>query len=181
MASKRPTCSVFIAASLDGFIARPDGTLDWLTRFEKSGEDYGYPAFFDSIDALVVGRKTYDFVAGMEEWPYGSKRCVVLTHRPPAAKLASEEFFAGAPLELVERLAREGSRRVYVDGGDVIRQFLTAGLIDDLTLSVIPVVLGSGIRLFDTGLPERWLTLQSSKSWPSGLTQLRYAVAPGDR
>lgn len=182
MPPKRPTCSVFIATSLDGFIARPDGALDWLERFERSGEDYGYQAFFEGVDALVVGRKTYDFAAGLDRWPYASKRCVVLTHRPPAAKRAGEEFLSGTAGELAERLGREGVRRAYVDGGAVIRQFLADGLIDDLTLSVIPVLLGAGIRLFDTGLPECWLTLTSTRSWPSGLVQVSYgraAVEPG--
>lgn len=173
-----PVCAVFIATSLDGYIARPDGRLDWLSRFEASGQDYGYEAFFESVDALVVGRNTYEVVRGLERWPYGTKRCVVLTHRPATAT-ATEEFASGTPEVILERLASAGAKRVYVDGGDVIRQFLAAGLIDELTLSIVPVLLGSGIRLFAAGLAERWLTLESSRSWPSGLTQLRYTLARG--
>ena len=181
MATERAVCSVFIAVSVDGYIARPDGGVDWLSRFEKPDgypdDYYGYRVFFDSVDALVVGRKTYDLVRSFESWPYGSKRCVVMTHHPLPARNA-EEFFSGEPAGLVERLRAEGVRRIYVDGGDVIRQFFSASLIDDLTISVIPVVLGAGVRLFESGLPQRWLELVSSRSWSNGLTQLKYTVAP---
>lgn len=170
----RPQCSVFIAASLDGYIARPDGGLDWLARVHAEGEDYGYAEFFAGVDALVVGRNTYDTVLGFEPWPWAGKRCVVLTTRPATAR-HGEEFFAGEPGPLLERLAREGVRRVYVDGGAVIRGFLAAGLVDDLTLSVIPVVLGAGIRLFEGGGPELGLTLAECRAWPAtGLVRLRY-------
>lgn len=167
---------MFIAVSLDGFVAGADDSLDFLSRFEKSGEDYGFAAFFASVDAMVVGRRTYDVVRGFETWPYGDKRIVVLTHRA-AEPRHGETFFTGEPGALVDSLAREGVRRVYVDGPKVIRQFLAAGLIDDLTLSVIPVVLGGGIPLFGEGAgPERWLALEGTQSWPSGLVQLRYRV-----
>jgi dihydrofolate reductase len=171
----RPRCSVFIAVSVDGYIARPDGSLDWLDAVQREGEDYGYKSFFDSIDALVVGRKTYDTALGFDAWPYAGKRCIVLTRRPVDAR-HGEEFFAGEPKALIERLAGDGVRHVYVDGGDVIRQFFDARLVDDLTLSVIPVVLGNGIRLFGGGEPERRLVLEEARSWSSGLAQLRYRV-----
>jgi len=175
--SARPRCSVFIAASLDGFIARPDGALDWLARVERAGQDYGYGAFLDSVDALVMGRGTYDTVLGFDHWPYPGKRCLVLTHAPPVARRADEEFAGGALEPLLQRLAGEGVRRVYVDGGAVIRQFLAAGLIDDLTLSVIPVLLGAGIRLFEGGgAAERGLKLIEAQPYDSGLVQLRYSL-----
>jgi dihydrofolate reductase len=166
---------VFIAVSVDGYIARPDGSLDWLDSVQQEGEDYGYKSFFDSVDALVVGRKTYDTALGFDTWPYAGKRCIVFTRRPVDAR-RNEEVFAGEPKALVERLARDGVRRVYVDGGDVIRQFLESRLIDDLTLSVIPVMLGSGIRLFGGGEPEGGLVLEEARSFASGLAQLRYRV-----
>ncbi len=171
----RPRCSVFIATSLDGCIARSDGRIDWLSAVQIEGEDYGYQAFFDSVDALVMGRRTYDTVLGFEAWPYRGKRCVVLTHRPPKSR-HGEEFFEGGPAALVERLGREGARRIYVDGGEVIAQFFEAGLIDDLTLSLVPVVLGGGRRLFSGREPERKLILEECRSWPTGLAQLRYRV-----
>lgn len=170
---QRSTCAVFIATSLDGRIARADGGLDWLDAAQGSGEDYGYAAFFGSVDALVMGRRTYEKVLTFGAWPYAGKRCIVLT-RTPRASLHGEEFSSEAPSALVERLQREGVRRVYVDGGEVIRSFLRAGLIDELTLSVLPIVLGDGIPLFADGLPEQRLSLEATTPFPSGLVQLRY-------
>ena len=171
----RPRWSVFIAASLDGFIARRDGGIDWLSIVETPGEDYGYARFFAAVDALILGRGTYDTVRGFGAWPYGDKRCVVLAHDPPAAQ-HGETFHAGPPAPLLKRLHGDGVRRVYVDGGVVIRQFLREGLIDDITLSIIPVILGDGIRLFDGGGPERRLRLQASQAFASGLVRLTYDV-----
>jgi dihydrofolate reductase len=172
----RPRCAVYIAVSLDGFIARPDGRLDWLAPFDQSGEDYGYKAFFDGVDMLVIGRKTYDVVLGFEKWPYEGKRCVVVTHAPPKAK-HGETFHSGPVEQLVDRLGQEGVRRIYVDGGALIRSFFALDLVDDVTLSVIPVLLGAGIPLF--GGVERTLKLVSSRSFPSGLVQLCYNVEHG--
>jgi dihydrofolate reductase len=171
----RPACCVFIATSVDGFIAREDGSLDWLECVEHPGEDYGFQRFFDSIDALVVGRTTYDFASSFEPWPYAGKRCVVLTHRPFQPK-ANEEHFSGEPAVLLEKLGREGVRRVYVDGGAVIRQFLAARLVDELTLSRIPVLLGSGIPLFGAGV-EQPLSLVENRSFPSGLVQTTWQLS----
>lgn len=173
---RRPRCSVFIATSLDGYIARPDGGIDWLDTVQVEGEDYGFKAFFESVDLLVLGRNTYDIVLGFPEWLYAGKRCIVLTHRPPLASQHGEEFYAGDPEALIERLGQEGVQRVYVDGGNVIQQFLAAGLIDDLTLSLIPVLLGSGIRLFSEKGTEARLVLEDSCSWSSGLVQLQYRL-----
>lgn len=173
----RPRCSVFIAISADGYIARADGSIDWLSRVERAGEDYGYKRFFDSIDALVIGCKTYDTVLGFGEWPYADKRCIVLTRRPPVAPRSNEVFFAGAPTTLLEQLAQQGVQRVYVDGGAVIRAFLAEGLIDDLVLSVVPLLLGEGVSLFAGRGVERSLRLESSESFASGLVQLRYSLA----
>ena len=175
--SSRPRCSVYIAISLDGFIARSDGGLDWLGIVERPGEDYGYKVFFDSVDALVMGRKTYETVLGFETWPYENKRCVVVTHAASRAATPGkhgETFYSGSLETLLDRLGAEGVRRVYVDGGVLIRGFLAAGLIDDVTLSVIPILLGKGIPLF--GGVDRRMTLVSSQSFPSGLVQLRYNV-----
>jgi dihydrofolate reductase len=170
-------CSAFLAMSLDGHIARPDGRLDWLAPFEA--EDHGYPAFLDAIEGILVGRKTYDTVLGFERWPYAGKQCFVLTHRRiPASH--GEEFLAGTPPEVVEQLGRAGVRHVYVDGGSVVSAFLESDLLDDLTISIIPVVLGSGIRLFQGDLPGRPATLESCRSLPSGVVQLKYRTrSPG--
>jgi dihydrofolate reductase len=164
--------AVFIAVSLDGYIARPDGSIDWLAPFHD--EEHGYAAFFAGIDALVIGRGTYDTVLSFPEWPYGKKRVIVCTTRPlPAAH--GEEMWSGPPRELAERLDREGVRRVYLDGGALVRGFLREGLVDEWAINVIPLFLGAGRPLFASGLPEIPLRLLEAKSFPSGVVQLRYA------
>lgn len=168
----RPTVSVYIATSLDGFIAREDGSLDWLMPFQIADEDYGYNAFFASVDALVVGRATYETVLGFEGWPYAGKRVVVMTHRPLTPR-HGERAYGGDPAALLDALGAEGFGHVYVDGGAVIRQFLEAGLVDQLTLSIVPVLLGRGKPLFG-GTPEmRWQHVES-RAYATGLTQLKY-------
>jgi dihydrofolate reductase len=174
----RPRCSAFLATSLDGFIARPDGGLDWLKAVEAPPEDYGFAEFFRSVDALVVGRATYDVALGFGEWPYAGKRVVVLTHRPPAAR-HGETFASGAPGDVVAALGAAGAGRLYVDGGATVSAFVRAGLLDDLTVSVIPIVLGEGIRLFQPPLPERPLRLREARAFPSGLVRLRYDASSG--
>jgi dihydrofolate reductase len=170
-----PRFSVFIATSLDGYIARADGGLDWLKLVDHPGEDYGFAAFFDSIDTLVMGRGTYETVLGFGgDWPYRGKRVLVMTHHEMTPR-HDEVFFGGSPGDLLQQLA--GATRVYVDGGHVIRQFLAAGLIDDLTISVIPIVLGDGIRLFSGGEGEHRLALVEQRSWPTGLVQVVYRRA----
>jgi dihydrofolate reductase len=163
--------AVFIAMSLDGFIARPDGGLGWLDRFHN--EEHGYGKFFASVDALVIGRGTYDTVLGFAAWPYVGKRVIVCTHRS-ASPAHGEELWSGPPRALAERLDREGVRRVYLDGGELIRGFLREGLIDELTIDVVPIVLGAGRPLFASGLPELPLRLLEANTFPSGLVQLRY-------
>jgi dihydrofolate reductase len=167
-------CSVYIAMSLDGFIARSDGRFDWLSTVERAGEDYGYKKFHDSVDTMIVGRKTYETVLAFDPWPYAGKRCVVMTHAAPQAK-HGEELFAGPPDALVARLSAEGAKRAYVDGGAVIQQFLAAGLIDDMTVSVIPILLGEGIRLFGKTGRDVPLRLVASRGFESGLVQLEYS------
>jgi dihydrofolate reductase len=169
----RPFTAAFLGMSLDGFIAGPKDELDWLERGGGPPEDHGFTPFFASVDALLVGRRTWEVVIRFPEWPYGGKRLFVLTHRPAEAG-HGESFLAGPPAEVLERLAAEGIRRVYVDGGKVVSQYLAAGLIDELTVSILPVVIGRGIRLFEESGPEQWLTLAASRTFPSGMVQLRY-------
>jgi len=166
---------VFIATSTDGYIARKNGAIDWLDRVQ--GPDYGYAAFFASVDTLVMGRATYDTMLGFGDWPYAGKRVIVLTHRPTTPR-RDETFASATPLELLAQL--RDARRIYVDGGAVIRQFLAANVIDDLTLSIVPIVLGDGLRLFAGGEGEHALALDSTQAWPTGLVQLRYRL-PADR
>jgi dihydrofolate reductase/RimJ/RimL family protein N-acetyltransferase len=173
-------CSVYIAASLDGFAAGKGGSLEFLRTVERPGEDYGYARFMASVDTVIVGRKTYDLALGFEPWPYAGKHVVVLTHRAPPAR-HGEEFHAGDLPPLLERLSSSGLQHAYVDGPDVIRQFFAAGLVQSLTLSVVPVALGEGTPLF-AGLERPVpLGLRRSQAFASGLVQLEYAVEPDKR
>jgi len=164
--------AVLVGVSLDGYIARADGGLDWLEPFQ--GEEHGYAEFLTAVDALVIGRGTYDTVLGFPEWPYLRKRVIVCTSRP-ANPAHGEELWPGPPRVLAERLDREGVRSVYLDGGALVSNFLREGLVDELTINVVPLVLGGGRPLFASGLPELPLRLLEAKSFPSGLVQLRYA------
>jgi len=174
-------CSVFIATSLDGFIARKNGAIDWLTRPEDAipGEDYGYQVFFDSIDTLVVGRNTYELALTFDAWPYAGKRVVVLSIGSPKIlpSLAGQmEIMSGAPAEIVQRLAETGAQHVYVDGGNTIQRFLRAGLVQELTITRIPILLGDGIPLF--GALGRDIKLQhvETKVYPNSFVQSRYRI-----
>ena len=168
-------CSVYIATSLDGFIARPDGSIDWLQAVERAGEDYGYAKFHASIDTFIVGRKTYETALTFPEWPYAGKHCVVMSRSARSCR-HGESFSSESPSALVARLARSGRQHAYVDGGNVIQQFLREGLIDELTLSLIPVLLGEGVRLFGPTGRDVPLTLASTRSFESGLVQLVFGV-----
>lgn len=168
--------SVFIATSLDGFIARPDDDLDWLPP--GGGEEHGYEAFMATVDALVIGRRTYEKVLTFDTWPYGKKPVVVLSTRPLALAPpeAVVECRSGAPAEIVSRLAARGVRHIYVDGGITIQRFLEAGLIQRLIITRIPVLLGSGIPLF--GPLQRDIVLQhvGTRQYASGMVQSEYVV-----
>lgn len=166
--------AVYIATSLDGFIARADGGIDFLSRVEVAGEDYGYREFFASVDALVMGKRTYDTVIAFDPWPYAGKRMVVLTSQSGLASRHGEEFYAGELYALFERLGTDGVRRVYVDGGNVIGQALRAGLVDEVTVSVIPVLLGAGTPLAPALTSDVPLELTGHRAFPSGLVQLTY-------
>jgi len=174
-------CSVFIATSLDGFIARKNGGLDWLPGIdgETGGEDYGFYEFFASIDALVMGRKTYESALTFKEWPYRGKKVIVLSSGfPKTLKVLSEDVEGTSlpPRELIQRLASSGAEHVYVDGGKTIQSFLKAGLIQEMTITTVPVLIGEGISLF--GPLEHDIKLQhvSTKAYESGLVQSKYKV-----
>jgi len=166
----RPQVSVYVGQSLDGFIARPDHSLDWLETFDTTGEDHGYQPFYESCDAIVVERATLEVVLQFTEWPWKGKRVIVCTHRP-IGRRHGEETHEGPLAPLLERLGAEGVRRVYLDGGATIRGGLAEGLVDDMTITTLPILLGAGIPLFGGPVvPERW-TLVSHRAFPSGLVQ----------
>jgi dihydrofolate reductase len=169
--------SVFVGTSVDGFIARADGGLDWLPA--AGGEEHGYDAFMATVDALVIGRKTFEKVLSFDAWPYGEKPVFVLSTRPLAAAPigATVERMAGAPAEIMSQLAARGFRHVYVDGGITIQGFLQAGLIQRLIITRVPVLIGSGIPLF--GVTERDIPLKHivTRQYASGLVQSEYEVS----
>jgi dihydrofolate reductase len=171
--------SAFVGVSVDGFLARQDGALDFLP--DGGGEDHGYAEFFSTVDALVIGRKTYETVLGFPDWPYGKKPVIVLSARPltlPSDAAASVERMDGDPAVVLSRLAARGIRHVYVDGGLTIQAFLAAGRLDRLVVTRVPVLIGAGIPLFGALPADIRLRHVSTRSFPSGLVTTEYAVAP---
>ena len=172
------TISIFIGTSLDGFIARPNGALDFLP--EGGGEPHGYNEFIASVDVLVIGRKTFETVLAFPEWPYGDKRVVVLSSRPldlSAVRGGAVEQMSGPPAELVAKLAASGARHLYVDGGITIQRFLRAGLVQRLIITRVPVLIGEGIPLFGALLRDVRLRHVSTEHYPSGLVKSEYLIA----
>lgn len=178
-------CSVFIATSLDGFIAREDGGIDWLEAANAAvppGEDCGYARFMASVDALVMGSGTFGKVLSFPEWPYGDKQVWVLSRtlaRLPGQLPPSVRLLRDSPREVAARARRQGLRRLYVDGGQVIQSFLREGLVSDITLTTIPVLLGGGRPLFGALSGDVALALESSHGYPFGFVQSTYRVARG--
>jgi dihydrofolate reductase len=172
------TVTVFIGTSVDGFIARPNDDLDFLP--EGGGEPHGYNEFIASVDAIVIGRKTFEKVLTLGPWPYGDKRVVVLSSRPVDLSAASGgvvEQMAGTPAEIVSQLAESGAHHLYVDGGITIQRFLRAGLIQRLIITRVPVLIGDGVPLFGTLPHDIRLQHVATRHYPSGLVQSEYHVA----
>jgi dihydrofolate reductase len=171
------TASVFIGTSVDGFIARPNGDLDFLP--EGGGEPHGYTEFIASVDAIVIGRKTFETVLAFEAWPYGDKRVVVLSNRPvdfSSVRGGVVEQMAGPPADIVSQLAVTGAHHLYIDGGVTIQGFLRAGVIQRLVITRVPVLIGRGIPLFGTLPHDIRLKHISTRHYPSGLVQSQYEV-----
>lgn len=169
--------SVFIATSLDGYIARENGAIDWLPA--DGGEPHGFTEFFDSVDAVVIGRNTFETVLGFGGWFYGKKPVIVLSSRASELKApegAVCDFMSGSPEEIVDRLTERGLKHLYIDGGITIQRFLEAGLIQRMVITRIPVLLGSGIPLF--GPLSRDVRLQhvATRTFPSGMVQSEYTL-----
>jgi len=170
--------SVFVGTSVDGFIARSNGALDFLP--EGGGEPHGYDEFIASVDAIVIGRKTFETVLSFPAWPYGDKHVVVLSGRPldlSAVVGGVVEQMAGPPAEIVSQLAARGVHHLYVDGGITIQGFLRAGLIERLVITRVPVLIGDGIPLFGTLPRDVRLRHLMTRHYPSGLVQSEYTIA----
>lgn len=177
---RRPRTSVFVGMSVDGFIARVGGTLDFLDVVEPVDGDTSFVDFLASVDAMVMGRATFDFVmnAGVD-WPYGDRPMLVMTRRPlelPDELAGLVEASDEPPDAMLARLAGKGATHVYVDGGLTVRAFLRAGLIDDLILTRVPVLVGSGISVFGELPGDRRLDLVRSTTFPNGMVQTHYRV-----
>lgn len=171
------TVSVFIGTSVDGFIARPNGDLDFLPP--GGGEPHGYEEFIADIDTLVIGRKTFEMVLAYETWPYDRRRVVVLSSRPldlSAVRGGVVEQMAGDPGEIVSQLAASGSRNIYVDGGVTVQRFLRAGLVQRLIVTRVPVLIGDGVPLFGSLPHDVRLRHVSTQSYNSGLVKSEYQV-----
>lgn len=175
-----PSCHVFIAASLDGFIARQDGAIDWLLARDASGEDHGYEQFIAGIDAIVMGRGSYEKVQEFDPWPYERPVLVLsatLAGAPVPERLTRKvRVMDLSPEDALSMLHAEGCRRVYVDGGKVIQSFLRRGLIENMVITFVPVLLGSGRPLFGALEADLSLAHEATVSFPSGLVQTRYRV-----
>lgn len=175
--------SVFIAASVDGFIARLDGSLDWLTdgKDADKNEDYGYQELMDTVDVLVMGRNTYETVVSFDSWPYGEKSVVVLSSRPvaiPEDLSKTVESLSASPRQVVQLLAERGAKHLYVDGGKTIQGFFSERLIRQLIITRIPVLIGEGIPLFGPLSKDIPLSHVQTRQYANGLVQNHYEVSP---
>ena len=171
------TVSVFVGTSLDGFIARRNGSFDFLP--EGGGEPHGYTEFMATVDAVVMGRNTWDVVLGLGAWPFAGKRVVVLSSRPVELSAAGKhpvEQMSGSPAEIVARLAASGAHHLYVDGGITVQRFLQAGLVDRITITRVPVLIGEGIPLFGVLPRDVRLRHVATRQYDSGLVKSEYEV-----
>lgn len=174
--------SVYIATSPDGFIARRDGAIDWLNETNAvvpEGEDCGFMAFMDSVDTLIMGRKTYEQILSFGQWPYGDTPVVVLSHNSieiPSHLSDTVSHSTESPAALLKLLAAHGVKHVYVDGGSTIQGFLAESLIDEITITRIPVVIGEGIPLFAPMPRDIKLIHLSTTAYEFGFVQSRYSV-----
>lgn len=170
---------LYIAASLDGFIADRDGGVDWLEQATSDADgDYGYADFYEEVSALVMGRRTYEQVRGFGAWPYPGKPTVVFAHAPPDGDHPDVAFASGAPADVVTSLRDRGEGDLWlVGGGALIASFQAVGLIDTVILTLIPILLGDGVPLFVGTQPKVDLRHVDTRTFASGVVQLRYDVA----
>jgi dihydrofolate reductase len=170
---------LYIAISLDGYIAKPGDDLSFLSIVEKEGEDYGYGEFIRTVDTVIMGRKTYDWIlAHVKTFPHKDKQTFIITGTPKPS-IGNTSFYNGNLKHLVLELKNREGKNIFIDGGsELVHELLKDRLIDEFYISVIPVLLGEGIRLFHDGRPEQKLTLVDSKYFETGLVQLHYISSP---
>ncbi len=175
----RPKISIFIAQSLDGYIARRDGDLDWLNA-EASGDDYGYSVFVNSVDVIIIGRNTFDKCMSFDSWPYSGTKVIVLTTKElilPEELTNDVEVKNCSPHDVVSYVYDSGIKHIYVDGGLTIQSFLDADTVDQLIITTIPVLLGNGIPLFGPLKYDLKLRHVATKSYANGLVQTTYETS----
>lgn len=176
------TVVLYIACSLDGYIATPDGGVAWLSAVEADGEDYGYRSLFDSVDALIMGSRTYEQILGFGDWPYEGKPCWVMSRRELKPAGTSICVTAEPVDSLLASLDAKGVKRVWLVGGStVVNAFERDGLIDEYIISIVPLLLGEGMPLFSPARERRALKLIGNRSYESGLVQLHYRVQAANR
>jgi dihydrofolate reductase len=166
---------LYIATSLDGYIAKPEDDLTFLSIVEQEGQDYGYADFIGTVDTVIIGRKTYDWVmAHAAAFPHGDKDTYIIT-RTSRPSIGNITFYTGKLNSLVPQLKIKNGKNIFVDGGaEIVNELLKYDLIDEFYISIVPVLLGSGVRLFQEGRPELKLKLIYSKQFDTGLAQLHY-------
>ncbi len=166
---------IFIATSLDGYIATADGDINWLSLAEKENEDYGYEDFIKSVDTVIMGRKTFEKVTSFEiEFPHLGKEVYVLS-RQKRESIDYIRYYNGDIAELINRLKEQPGKNIYVDGGsDVIDQLLQNDLVDEFIISVVPILLGHGMPLFREDRPEMQIRHISTKTFETGVVQSHY-------
>ena len=172
--------TVFIATSVDGFIAREDGSIDWLpVEGGTAGEDYGYQNIIDSVDALVMGRNTYETVLSFGSWPYGTKPVIVLSSQKfeiPENIPNTVTVMSGPPSDVIQQLAGRGFKHLYIDGGETIQRFIREGLIQKIIITKIPILIGSGIPLFGAIPHDIRLRHLETLQFDTGLVQSKYEI-----
>jgi len=165
---------LYIATSMDGYIAKPNDDLSFLSIVQKEGEDYGYKDFIDTVDTVILGRKTYDWIVKQVAFPHADKHAYIITRtkRPDEGKTV---FYSGNLKDLINKLKKEHGKNIFCDGGaEIVNELLKDNLIDEFIISVIPVLLGNGTKLFNDDRPETKLDFVSAKSFDTGLVQLHY-------
>ncbi|MDM5317098.1 dihydrofolate reductase family protein [Fictibacillus sp. b24] len=173
--NKKRNVILYIAASVDGFIAKENEDIDWLSMVERPGEDYGYETFIESVDTIIMGRKTYDKVLSFGiEFPHKDKKCYVIS-RTKTGHDDNVEFYGGDLKELIQKLKSREGKNIFIDGGaEVVRELKSLNVIDEYVISFIPIMLGKGIRLFKETEAESKLELVESRAFESGLVQVTY-------
>lgn len=170
-----PSVSLYIATTLDGYIARADGAIDWLTRIDENNTDYGYAPFYDSVDGVIMGSTTYELISSFGPWPYEDKPAFVFTRRSLQSELENVHFVTGDPKQVLVAPEFSHFKRLWLIGGSaLIGSCEKKSLIDEYILTVLPVVLGHGLRLFASPISEQWLTLVACQQFNGGVLQLHY-------